>query len=176
MAPRSAALAFSIALVASNCAAAAPTAAFAHDGAISTVQGHLEEDSVALSPAAERRFKRHTRAASAKDARAAAGFDDAGQVGRWGPVVDWPVVGIHVALLENGKVLAYDSVGDNSTGTYPDQADHTRATVWDPATGTQTPADLTTGFNIFCSGLAHLMDGTLFVAGGNRDANTLEGT
>ena len=36
--------------------------------------------------------------------------------------------------------------------------------------GTQTPANVNTGFNIFCSGLAHLMDGSLFVAGGNKDA------
>ena len=25
------------------------------------------------------------------------------------------------------------------------------------------------GYNIFCSGLAHLMDGSLFIAGGNKD-------
>ena len=89
-------------------------------------------------------------------------------VGQWGPVVDWPVVGVHVALLPNGKVLAYDSVGDNATESYPVQ-DHTRATVWDPATGTQTPVNVDTGFNVFCSGLAHLVDGRLFLAGGNKD-------
>ena len=89
-------------------------------------------------------------------------------MGEWGPVVDWPVVGVHVALLPNGKVLAYDSIGDNATETYPVQ-DHTRATVWDPATGTQTPVDVDTGFNIFCSGLAHLPDGRMFMAGGNKD-------
>ena len=90
-------------------------------------------------------------------------------MGQWGPVVDWPVVGVHVALLPNGKVLAYDSVGDNATETYPVH-DHTRATVWDPATGTQTPVNVDTGFNVFCSGLAHLTDGSIFLAGGNKDA------
>ena len=94
-------------------------------------------------------------------------------MGQWGPVVDWPVVAVNVALLENGKVLAYDSVGDNAAESYPVH-DHTRATVWDPATGTQTPVNVTTGYNIFCSGLAHLMDGSLFVAGGNKNAQ-LEG-
>src|ERR671938_541286 len=84
------------------------------------------------------------------------------------PAVDWPVVGVHVALLPNGKVLAYDSVGDNATESYPVQ-DHTRATVWDPDTGTQTPVNVNTGYNIFCSGLAHLVDGRLFIAGGNKD-------
>ena len=94
-------------------------------------------------------------------------------MGQWGPVVDWPVVGVHVALLENGKVLAYDSVGDNAAESYPVH-DHTRATVWDPATGTQTPVNVTTGYNVFCSGLAHLMDGSLFLAGGNKN-DQLEG-
>ena len=49
---------------------------------------------------------------------------------------------MHAALLANGKVLAYDSMGDNATETYPVH-DHTRATVWDPATGTQTPVTVT---------------------------------
>ena len=91
-------------------------------------------------PAEERRLERRTRAATAADAEAAAAAvtGDEGQVGQWGPVVDWPVVAVHAALLENGKVLAYDSVGDNAAETYPVH-DHTRATVWDPATGTQTP-------------------------------------
>ena len=43
-----------------------------------------------------------------------------------------------------------------------------------PATGTQTPVNVTTGYNVFCSGLAHLMDGSLFLAGGNKNAQ-LEG-
>ena len=143
---------------------------------MSTIQGHFEEDSVApLSPHKQRRLDRHTLAASATDAATAAASvtGNEGQVGRWGPVVDWPVVAVHMALLPNGKVLAYDSMGDNATETYPVQ-DRTRATVWDPATGTQTPVNVTTGFNIFCSGLAHLMDGSVFVAGGNKNAQ-LEG-
>ena len=87
---------------------------------------------------------------------------------QWGPVVDWPVVGINVALLPNGKVLAYDSIGDRATETFPVQ-DHTRATVFDPGSDTQTPVNLNDGYNIFCSGFAHLSDGSLFIAGGNKD-------
>ena len=45
----------------------------------------------------------------------------------------------------------------------------TRATVYDPATGTQTPVNVDTGYNIFCAGFAHLFDGSLFIAGGNKD-------
>ncbi len=137
---------------------------------LSTVQGHTDEDSVVHTAAEERALGRQTMAASAADAAAAAAAvsPDPGQVGQWGPVVDWPVVAVHAALLANGKVLAYDSIGDKATETYPVQ-DHTRATVWDPNTGTQTPVNVTTGFNIFCSGLAHLMDGSIFIAGGNKD-------
>src|SRR3954451_9726745 len=141
----------------------------AHGGSMTAAE-HAAEDSVVHTAAQEQALDEHTRTAGAPYAKAAA-VAAAGapqDVGEWGPVVDWPVVGVHVALLANGKVLAYDSVGDNATETYPVQ-DHTRGTVWDPATGTQAPVDVATGYNIFCSGLAHLLDGRLFVAGGNKD-------
>jgi galactose oxidase-like protein/Big-like domain-containing protein len=146
----------------------APCAA-AHDG-VMTATGHAAEDSVTHTAVLERALDDYTRAVTAHDAKAAAAAVAGApqDVGQWGPVVDWPVIGVHVALLPNGKVLAYDSIGDNATETYPVQ-DHTRATVWDPSTGSQTPVDVHTGFNIFCSGLAHLVDGRLFIAGGNKD-------
>ena len=141
----------------------------AHDG-VMTAADHAAEDSVVHTAAQERALEAHTRVVTAQDARAAAAVVAGGpeEVGQWGPVVAWPVVGVHVALLPNGKVLAYDSIGDNATETYPVH-DHTRATVWDPATGSQTPVTVDTGFNVFCSGLAHLVDGRVFLAGGNKD-------
>jgi len=145
-------------------ALAAPGAG-AHDG-VGTAAGHAAEDAVIHTAVQERALDDHTRAVGVFAAVAVAGAPQ--DVGQWGPVVDWPVVGVNVALLPNGKVLAYDSIGDNATETYPVQ-DHTRATVWDPATGTQTPVNVDTGFNIFCSGLAHLVDGRMFIAGGNKD-------
>src|SRR3954451_9763329 len=142
--------------------------ASAHD--VSNAAGHEAEDAVVHTAAQERAMDAHTRAVSAADARLAAlaVSGNAHDVGEWGPVVDWPVFQVHEALLPNGKVLAYDSIGDNATETYPVQ-DHTRATIWDPATGSQTRVDLNDGFNIFCSGLAHLFDGRMFMAGGNKD-------
>ena len=140
----------------------------AHGGM--TAADHTTEDAVTHTAAQERELDAYTRAVTEPDASAAAAAVAGApqDVGQWGPVVPWPVVGVHVALLANGKVLAYDSIGDNATETYPVQ-DHTRATVWDPATGTQTPVTVDTGFNIFCSGLAHLVDGRMFIAGGNKD-------
>src|SRR4051794_27585471 len=141
----------------------------AHEG-VETSAGHEAEDAVTHTAAQEQALDKHTRAATASAASSAAAAVAGGpqDVGEWGPVEDWPVVGVHVALLPNGKVLAYDSIGDNATETYPVQ-DRTRATVWDPATDTHTQVNVDTGFNIFCSGLAHLVDGRLFLAGGNKD-------
>ena len=74
-------------------ALAAPAAAPAHDG-----QDHAEQDSVVLKDAAtERRLADATVARSAADSQAAAAavVGNEGDVGQWGPVADWPVVGIH---------------------------------------------------------------------------------
>src|SRR6478735_4241604 len=108
-------------------ALATPTAG-AHDE-VSSAAGHAAEDAVVHTVAQERALDAHTRVVTSADSKAAAAAvavagapQDGGQ---WGPVVDWPVVGVHVALLPNGKVLAYDSVGDNATESYPVQ-DHTR--------------------------------------------------
>ena len=156
----------------------APGIASAHDGA--TGQGHEEQDSVVMKDAAtERRLADGTVAASRTDAKAAAAavVGNEGEVGQWGPVMDWPVVGIHVALLTNGKVLAWDaSALDDKSYTTTSDHTFTRATVFDPATGTHTPQGRgvpgsvwVEGHNIFCAGFAHLTDGTLFAAGGNLD-------
>ena len=146
----------------------APPVAQAHD--VRTMAGHRAMDRVIHSAGMERRLNRITRrrSAVASRAKAAASADDPARVGRWGPVEDWPVVAVHVALLPNGKVLAWDSVGDGATETYPVH-DSTRATVYDPVTGSHEPVTVDTGFNIFCAGFAHLTDGSLFIAGGNKD-------
>jgi hypothetical protein len=61
----------------------------------------------------------------------------------------------------------WDSVGDNGTETYPDQT-FTRAMVWQPADNTSKRVDVQ-GYNIFCAGFAHLPNGNILVAGGNKD-------
>jgi hypothetical protein len=155
-------------LIVSIVAAVDASAAQAHE--VATAAGHEAEDAVVHTGAQEAALNRDTLVASAAGARAAdAVVTSAPQdVGEWTQPVDWPVVGVHVALLPNGKVLAYDSIGDNATESYPTQTT-TRATVWDPVTDTHTRVDLNLGYNVFCSGLAHLIDGQLFLAGGNKD-------
>ncbi len=136
---------------------------------VATPHSHEAEDNVSLTPREQARLSRESAAKNAAArAKVATVTGDPGTVGQWGPVVDWPVVAVNAALLPSGKVLAYDSVGDHATETYPVQ-DHTRATVWDPSTGAQTDVTLNDGYNIFCSGFAHLPNGQVFVAGGNKD-------
>ena len=136
---------------------------------VDTPQGHAAEDNVVLTPSAEAQLSRESALSNAAArAKVATVTGSPDVVGQWGPVVPWPVVAINAALLPNGKVLAYDSMGDLPTESYLVQ-DHTRATVWDPTTGSQTSVWLNDGYNIFCSGFSHLANGGIFVAGGNKD-------
>jgi hypothetical protein len=98
---------------------------------------------------------------------------DPGQSGSWSPVVGTPVVPVFEAVLPNGKVLIWDSVGDNAAESYPDHS-FTRSMVWNPADDTYKRVDLQ-GSNIFCAGFAHLGNGNILVAGGNANAQ-LAGT
>ncbi len=139
------------------------------------VHDHAVEDVVTLTTAEEQALiarsdllqqQASTRSAQSQAAVAAL---TAAQGGSWGAVQAWPVVAIHTALLPNGKVLSYDSVGDGPTESYPNHT-FTRATVWDPSTNVFTPVNNQTGFNLFCSGLIHTLEGLIYAAGGNADA------
>ncbi|MEO6411487.1 MAG: ricin-type beta-trefoil lectin domain protein [Pedococcus sp.] len=154
---------------------AAAGAAAAHEGsgkdhaALDLVGVPVEELERTAKPQAGAR-PTTGRAATTAAAAAAAGPESSGS---WGPVEPMPVVPVFVALLPNGKILMWDSVGDNATESYPDQT-FTRAAVYDPATKTSTRIDVA-GTNIFCAGFVQLSDGRIFVAGGNKDA-ALNGT
>ncbi|MCA1700921.1 MAG: hypothetical protein LC790_19285, partial [Actinobacteria bacterium] len=97
---------FSLVIWAALVALTAPTSASAGE----TIEDHKHTDaSASKTPQEEHALTRRTQTETAADAQAAAavpGAPDDG--GRWSRPVDWPVVGIHVALLPNGKVLAYD--------------------------------------------------------------------
>ncbi len=60
---------------------------------------------------------RPTRGVTAGTATTAAVSADPGQSGSWSSVINMPVVPIFQALLPNGKVLIWDSVGDNAADT-----------------------------------------------------------
>jgi hypothetical protein len=93
-------------------------------------------------------------------ARRDAASADPGQSGQWSAVRDTPVVPVFQAVLPNGKVLMWDSVGDKATGNYPDHT-FTRAIVWDPRNRHVPPGE--------CLRLQHLLC-RLCAAGGRTRA------
>lgn len=103
------------------------------------------------------------------DATFAAVSADPGVSGEWSPVIGTQVVPVFQALLPNGKVLMWDSVGDNAAETYTSHT-FTRAMVWNPTDNSFKRVDLP-NYNIFCAGFAHLQNGNVLVAGGNANAS-----
>src|SRR5215204_2309641 len=93
---------------------------------------------------------------------------DPGVGGAWSSVMPTDLMPIFQAVLPNGKVLMWDSVGDGPVDSYSDHS-FTRALVWDPNTNTSVRRDVQ-GYNIFCAGYTQLADGRLLVAGGNKNA------
>jgi hypothetical protein len=98
----------------------------------------------------------------------AAAAQDPGQGGSWSSVLSTSVVPIFQAVLPNGKVLIWDSVGTGPPSSNTDNS-FTRAMVWDPTTNTSVRKDVS-GYNIFCAGYTQLADGRVLVAGGNKNA------
>jgi hypothetical protein len=104
----------------------------------------------------------------------AAAADDASQGGKWSPVINTDqgskvgVVPIFQAVLPNGKVLMWDSVGQSAPEQMPTN-NFTRALVWNPSNNTYNRRDVS-GYNIFCAGYTQLADGNILVAGGNKNA------
>lgn len=73
--------------------------------------------------------------------------------GRWEPLINQPVVGIHVHQLPTGKVLFWGREGE--------------AHLWDPANPGAGFAPATSPYELFCAGHTFLPDGRLYVVGGH---------
>ncbi len=183
MLPRSrAAAVVAAAIVVFAFAGAPPPAAIAHEDPGRTDAQHAADD---LAGVPMNVVERNTKAnadritkqtgtrpgqrspAAQKRAAEIAAVADPGAVGTFGPPHNTPVVPVFTAMLPNGKVLMWDSVGDNAAEHYPNQT-FTRAAVWNPANNTYKTVNVA-GYNIFCAGFAQLADGNVLVAGGNRD-------
>ena len=158
-----------------------PVPVYAHDGEDHDDTAHAAQDLAGTSiTEIEKKTAENKRAitkstgiepGSARGAglSAAAVSADPGVSGSWSSVINTEVVPIFQAVLPNGKVLMWDSVGDNASETYPTH-NFTRAMVWNPANNTYKRVDVQ-GYNIFCAGFAHLQNGNILVAGGNKDAS-----
>jgi hypothetical protein len=82
--------------------------------------------------------------------------------GRWGPVVNWDIVPLHMSLLPSGNILAW-----GKTDVPPDTMGMPR--VWDPAAGPPSTARMIMGVDtmLFCAGHTLMPDGRLMVSGGH---------
>ena len=102
---------------------------------------------------------------------------DPARLGRWEPVRDLGVVGVHAHLLPTGSVLLWGR-RDAPDLTLDEPGCTPR--LWDPVSGqvvpTAAPTSLDGGpVNLFCSGHAFLPDGRLLVVGGHvRDGFGLD--
>ena len=86
--------------------------------------------------------------------------------GKWGPVVNWDVVPLHMSLLPTGKIIAWGKYENGG-------AMGTMATIprlWDPASGNPpTSAKMVQADTmLFCSGHTQMPDGRLMVSGGHK--------
>jgi hypothetical protein len=82
---------------------------------------------------------------------ATAADDPRAATGEWGAVINWNIFGKHMALLPNGKVLAWPTGQD--------------AFLWDPASQTKIAVPATFG-DLHCAAQTLLPDGRVIVAGG----------
>ena len=102
------------------------------------------------------------------------------QVGQWSPVIQMPIVPIHVHLLPNGQLLLWRHGHDELTDSSGEKfvADHPTPHVWDPnaplSSNNPRLVDVPTLFangqhsdEIYCSGHTFLPDGRLMVFGGH---------
>lgn len=90
--------------------------------------------------------------------------------GKFGSVVPWPIIPIQVAVLSDGRVLAY------GTDRQGQQGSNEVFDVWDPRKGTGPDAHLVlpngTGTDIFCSGAVIIpSSGQVLLVGGDRTVN-----
>lgn len=84
--------------------------------------------------------------------------------GKWGPLMNWPVVAVHMGLTPDGKVLLWDR--DDKNDLPNKKYDSLGVYVWNPADGTFVDHPLGTT-NLFCSGSTWLGGGLLYAVGGH---------
>jgi hypothetical protein len=82
--------------------------------------------------------------------------------GKWGPVVNWDIVPLHMHLLPTGKLLAWGKFEPGGTVMGMPR-------LWDPASGPPTGArEIAVDTMLFCAGHAFMPDGRLMISGGHK--------
>ncbi len=81
--------------------------------------------------------------------------------GKWGPVVPWDIVPLHMSLLPNGKIFAWGKRDVSDTVGKP--------RIWDPSTGDPNGLPpIGVSDMLFCAGHTLMPDGRLMVNGGHH--------
>ena len=83
-------------------------------------------------------------------------------IGDWGPLFNWPLIGIHAVLTPDNKVLTFgtNTAGQQSGLRYYD--------VWDPATNRHTTLQHVTKVDMFCAvAMVVPATGKVMIAGGD---------
>lgn len=83
--------------------------------------------------------------------------------GKWEGLKDWPLIGIHTVVTQDGKVLTF---GTDATGMQGAQFIYD---VWDPETDTHYTLDNKTATDIFCSAALIIPGTDLVLIGGGDD-------
>jgi Domain of unknown function (DUF1929)/Bacterial Ig-like domain (group 1) len=82
--------------------------------------------------------------------------------GKWGPVVPWDIVPLHMNLMPNGKIIAWGKYEANTTTMAMPR-------IWDPSTGSPAGAPMIQlDTMLFCAGHTLMPDGRLMVSGGHK--------
>src|SRR5262249_2435356 len=80
--------------------------------------------------------------------------------GQWSPLMNWPVVAIHAAMLPNGKVLVYPRLELDGKPPVKRPPEESYPHLWDPAKPDAKPTITPRPpHNLFCGGHAFLPDG-----------------
>jgi Domain of unknown function (DUF1929) len=98
------------------------------------------------------------------------GTTTAASTGIFGPVVSWPIIPVHAALLPDGRVMTYgtDALGNQGAKFHYD--------IWDPRAGTSSGSHMllpnTTGTDVFCGAQTLVpATGQLLLTGGDFTIN-----
>jgi len=83
--------------------------------------------------------------------------------GKWGPVVNWDIVPLHMTLMPTGKILAWGKTNPGVTDTMG------MPRIWDPSAGPPSGLpEIHVADMLFCAGHTLMPDGRLMVSGGHR--------
>ena len=84
-------------------------------------------------------------------------------LGQWSAESPWPTVGVHLAVLADGRVLTWgEDIPTPGTTAFPTYV----VTIPSGSTDTSAVQNLVINDDLFCAGESFLGDGRLFVAGG----------